>query len=237
MIKMLKFTELDKLNAIAIFGRTGSGKTALSFSILEEFKNHKPIYILNHPKPELMEEMGYINLNTMDEIVKLQDCVIYWDEPQLSVLGVQEYKRDSVLAKFMSLARQKDINLIVSSSDSRTFSPKVEQYFEAWFVKDCDYSLTKQRSMLRTIIKNNTTFFPEEFELNDDEAIFYSKKLKGKCGKMKISLPSSWSNALSKPFKQEVYVQRVEKDVDKSENLSTSSLFYSPYPLKTQKTQ
>jgi len=196
---MIKYEDLVKLNAVAIYGRTGSGKTATAFKILEEYKGKKTIYVLKHPKPELITALGYFNLNTMEEVVKLQDCVVYWDEPQLSLLGIQEYKRDTTLAKFMSLARQKDVNLIISSSDTRTFSPKVEQYFDGWFIKDTDFSLTKQRSYLRTIIKNYTTFFAEEFSLEQDEVLFYSKKIRNLCGKIKIELPNAWSETLSKP--------------------------------------
>ena len=228
---MIVYEQLNTLNGIAIFGRKGSGKTALAFKLLEQFRGHKPIYVLSHPKPEMIKALGYFNLNSMDEVIRLENCVIYWDEPQLSLLGIKEYKKDDILAKFMSLARQKDINLIVSTSDTRTFSPKVEQYFDGWFIKDCDYALTKQRSFLRTIIQNYTTFFAEEFSLKQDEVIFYAKSLREFCGLMRFTLPITWTEAMSKPYKQEVYVQGIGNE----KNLITSFSAPSPETHKTKK--
>ena len=67
------------MKTIAIYGNCGSGKTALAYSLINMLKgSDKKVYFLKHPKPELIEELGYFNLESLEMIEKLQDCIIYF---------------------------------------------------------------------------------------------------------------------------------------------------------------
>ena len=191
---------LEKVQMISIFGKIGSGKTALAFKLLEWLADKKPIYVIKHPQPKLIEEFGYINIESINDIEKLSDCVVYFDEPQLA-LDVADYKRDRIMARVCSLARQRDIKLIISTSDSRLLSPRVEAYIGLWLIKDCEFALTKQRSMLRHIIIKNSLVSPDGFKLKDNEFVADTREHYTINGTHTFTLPDNWSDELSKAYK------------------------------------
>lgn len=197
MVKQLTQEAVKKLKAIGVFGTTGSGKTALVFKLLEQF--NRPVYFVRHPKPELIEVFGYQNLLSLDEIERLSDCVIYWDEPS-TYLSVSDFKKNQIICKIMSLARQRNITLIVSSSDTRAFIKGTEAYIDGWIVKDIEYSMTKQRSQIRKVIQDNSLISPEDFRLNVNEFLFYSRNLRDMNGKHTFELPEGWTEELSTPY-------------------------------------
>lgn len=190
---------IKEVKMVVVYGKIGSGKTALAFKLLELLAGRK-IYVVKHPNPELIESFGYSNLENINNIEKLNDCVIYWDEPQLSI-EMSDYKRDRVMARICSLARQKDIKLIVSTSDSRLLSPRVESYIDLWLIKDCEFALTKQRSMLRHIISKNSIISPDGFKLTNNEFLADNREFYTFNGTHKFLLPSCWSEEFSKAYK------------------------------------
>jgi hypothetical protein len=185
-------------SSIVVYGSTGSGKTALVYSILSKIED-KTIYFVAHPKPKIIEQFGYVNLNSIEELEGLQNCVIFWDEPQLS-LNVAEYKRDMALARVLSLARQRSILMIFATSDTRLLSPRVEAYIDYWCIKDCDYSMTKQRGRVRNIIQKNSLIMPEGFKLEQNSFLLDSRKLQLN-GRYQFELIDNWCEELSKPYK------------------------------------
>lgn len=202
-MKLNSFTQLSKVRVIGIFGSIRTGKTALAYNLIDKFKGHKPIFFLNHPNVELVNSLGYQNLTGIEEFGKLQDCVVYWDEPQLSLGNVKEYMKSEILAKICSLAGQRGITLILSTSDTRTFTTRLEAYIELWLIKDMDYSMTKQRSMIRNVIKSNCLFMPEEFSLNCDQFLSYSRILKNFNGRHSFNLVDCWNSKMSTPYREE----------------------------------
>lgn len=203
---------LNKSKSIIVYGITGSGKTALVYKILSLI-NEKSIYFIGHPKPNLIKSFGYDEIADLSDIDNnnIENSVIYIDEPQL-VLDSSDNKRDSILAKLLSLARQKDNIFIISTSDTRLLSPKVESYFELWFIKNCDYSMTKQRSKVRKIIKKNC-LLPEGFYANINEFLFESPQ-KIFNGRYNFTLIPEWTEKLSKPFKNiQITLQELTPDI------------------------
>jgi len=194
----LTLETFKEARSIVVYGSTGSGKTALVYSILSKIEDKK-IYFIAHPKPKIIEQFGYVNLNSIEELEGLQNCVIFWDEPQLS-LNVAEYKRDMALARVLSLARQRNILMIFATSDTRLLSPRVEAYIDYWCIKDCEYSMTKQRSRVRNIIQKNSLIMPEGFKLSSNEFLLDSRKLQLN-GRYEFELIDNWSEELSKPYK------------------------------------
>lgn len=187
---------LDSLNTIAIYGNTGSGKTALAYAIIE--KINKPVYFLFHPQPRLLQQFGYSNITNFAEVEHLQDCVLYWDEPQLHELS--QYKCEKILIKLMSLARQRNITFIFSTSETRTFTARVEAYIQLWLIKDIEYSMTKQRSFIRQIIRQNTFIEADGFSLNRNEFIAYCRRERIN-DKYNFNLIADWSESLSTSYR------------------------------------
>jgi hypothetical protein len=189
---------LEKVQTIAIYGDTGAGKTALSYKLLSAL-SHRDIYFIKHPKPETIKAMGYNNLRSLEELERLQDCVLYWDEPQLSV-NIYDKKSNIVIAKVCSLARQRNIILIMSSSDTRVFTRHNEAYIDLWLIKDLDYSMIKRGSKIQKIVRDNTFIDPHGFKLSKNEFISESRKISELNGKHTFKLIDGWNDSLSKPF-------------------------------------
>ena len=197
---ILSYEVLKNIKTIAIFGDCGSGKTALAYKILECFKAFKKCYFMKHPKPKLITEQGYFNLRNLEDLEKLQDCVIYLDEPQLYT-SVYDKHTNLIFAKICSLARQRNITLILSSSDTRVFTKHNEAYFDLWLIKDVDYFSVKNGSRIKNIIKENCFIDPRGFTLNKNEFISWSRTIKEFNGKHEFILIQGWKDDLSTPYR------------------------------------
>jgi len=131
---------------------------------------------------------------------RLQDCVVFWDEPQLNV-SIYDRRANRIIANVCSLARQLNITLILSSSDTRVFSKYNESYFDLWLIKDVDFVMVKNGSKIKKAIRNNCRFEPEGFRLEKDEFLVESRKLSEFNGKHTFKLPKIWSESHSKPYR------------------------------------
>lgn len=199
MKELLTKNNLTKIKTIAIYGDIGTGKTALAYKILDVFKG-QDIYFLKHPKPEIIEKLGFKNLRSLEEIERLHDCVVYYDEPQLTT-SIYDRKTNSIVAKVCSLARQLNITIIISSSDTRVFTRHNEAYFDLWLIKDVDFEMVKNGSKIKKAIRNEVRFEPEGFRLEINEYLAESRKLIDFNGKHKFTLLKNWSEEHSKPYK------------------------------------
>lgn len=195
----LKYEVLNQVNTIAIFGDCGSGKTALSYSIIDLFKDKMKIYFIKHPKPDVIEAMGYHNIYSLEELEYVENALIYADEPQLWT-SIYDNKTNSIIAKMCSLARQKNIKLIISSSDTRVFSRHNEAYFDIWLVKDVDYSMVKNGSMIKNAIKAVSILDASGFRLPVNEFVFWSRKLYTYNRRYKFDKPKYFTDKHSKPY-------------------------------------
>jgi hypothetical protein len=203
---MLKYEEefnilskenLNKFKTIAIYGDIGTGKTALAYRIIKNLD--KKTYFIKHPKPYLIKPFGYENILSLERLESLNNCVVYWDEPQLTT-SIYDKKANSIIAKVCSLARQRNITLIISSSDTRVFTKHNESYFDLWLIKDLDYSMVKNGSKIRKAVKDNSILDPFGFCLNKDEFLSESRTLKELNGKHRFKLIELWNEDISKPY-------------------------------------
>ena len=200
---MIKKEDLVKVNTIAIYGAIGTAKTSLAYKIIEQLKEDREIYFFKHPKPELIIAMGYKNLRSLEDLERLQDCVLYIDEPQLTI-AIYDKKANRIIANMCSLARQLGIILIISSSDTRVFTKHNESYFDLWLIKDTDYSMVKKGSMVRKAIKDNVRFDPDGFRLEKNEFLSQSRTLRDINGKHTFTKPTGWNEKHSKPYRTEI---------------------------------
>ena len=133
-------------------------------------------------------------------IEKLQDCVIYLDEPQL-ILSIQTKKSNKIISQICSLARQLNITLIISSSDTRVFSKSNEAYFDLWCVKDLDFDMVKNGSKIKNILRKNAKFDPAGLRLDDNEYLTECRRHPETNGKHIFELPIYFTDEHSKPFR------------------------------------
>jgi len=218
--KLLNAENLNKVRAIAIYGDCGSGKTALAYKCIEAMKPlNRQVYLVQHPKVELIEEFGWQNLSNIEEMEYLQDCIIYIDEPQLKI-SIYDKRANEVIAKMCSLARQRNIILIISSSDTRCFTKHNESFFDLWLVKDLDYEMVKQRSKIKKIVQANTFLDARGFRLKVNQFLSYSRALRKFNGLHTFDLSKNWTEKHSKPFAFDVELTPISSIYQSNEKLS-----------------
>ena len=190
---------LEKSRTIAIYGNLGSGKTALAFKIIDLFKDSgKQVFIYRYPKPELIERLGYKSFFDWGKLEQIQNSIIYIDEPQL-YLSICDKKTNEIIAKFCSLARQRDNILIISSCDTRVFTKHNESYFDLWLVKQLDINMVKQRSLVKDIINLNSTISGLGFSCSVNEFLAYSNAQE-LCGRHTFEMPDFFTEEYSKSY-------------------------------------
>jgi len=190
-------SKITEALTIAVYGESGSGKTALVYKILKLFD--KQIYFLKHPLPSIIEKLGYKNLRSIETMEEIEDCVIYIDEPQLH-FGIYKNKSNSIISKICSLARQKNITIIMSTSDTRVFGKANESYFDLWLIKNLDYAMVKNGSKIKQILEDNSLFDPRGIVLKQNEFLVDFRKHPKINGKDTFNLTPEFTNQHSKPY-------------------------------------
>lgn len=193
---------IDKLKIIFVVSDTGEGKTSCSYHILERLKKVKPVYVFKHPKPELVTRLGFRNMYSIDEIENLNNVVLYVDEPQI-VWPKYERRGSVILNKLLSLSRQKEITLILSTSDTRYITQAEEFYITTYIIKRIDYQMVKRGSKIKQIINEISILTPEGYadNIKKSEYVFYNRGLKNLNGKYSFRMPKYFTEEYSKPFK------------------------------------
>ena len=139
-------------------------------------------------------------MNSIETLSRVVDCAVYIDEPQLSFS--KDDKRSNIfLKKLYTLAGQRGITIILSTSDSRWVNKGTEAFVSSWFIKDCEVELIKNGSKIKNIIRNYGTFGLVDFKLNVDEFIYHDRSELEKSGKYIFEPTSFWNDILSKPYR------------------------------------
>lgn len=188
-----------KHKLIGIFGKVGSGKTSLMYVLGEMFKGEKEVYIFKHPKPKEVEKLGYKILYSFEELEDMEDICLMIDEPQLH-LPIHSKKNNDKFCKLASLCRQRDITLILATSDTRYINRKSESYVDGWFIKDIDYDLVKIGGVIRNIIKRNSLIDPSGFKLKKNMFLYSNVEESSLEGKYKFEEEAFFDKSLSKAY-------------------------------------
>jgi len=188
------------IKIMAVIGSTGSGKTALSFKYLDNLKAEgKEIYILNHPRPSQVTDRGFKIMYSIEEIQDKQNIVLFIDEPQLH-LPVYEKRNNDLLMRLFSIARHREIILILATSNTRYINKGIESYIDTWIIKDIDYMSVKNGSVIKHIIKNYSLIDPRGFKLNINQYILFNRQQPSLNGLKTFNKPSYYSDSYSKPY-------------------------------------
>ena len=192
----------EELKTVFITADLGEGKTALSYHILENIKKYMPIWVFRHPKPKLIEKIGFKNMYDIDEIDNMNRFCLWLDEPQI-VFPKYEKRGSIVLQKLLSLVRQKDMILIMSTSDTRYITSAEEFYISTYLIKRIDFPMIKRGSKIKQIVNDMKTITPEGYvnSIAKNEFIFYNKKLKELRGKYTFKLPGFFNEEYSKTLR------------------------------------
>lgn len=188
------------VKSMAVVGDTRTGKTALVYAILPHFD--KTIYVFKHPKPELIEQLGFNNIYTgLAEIENLEDCVLWMDEPQLYI-KVYQGQANRTLRRMLTLCGQKNVTLILSTAESRFITRGLESYINVWLIKDLMYDTLKQGSRIKKIIQDVTFIAVDGFSLDINEYVFWSriKKYRKYNKKHTFEKPTFFTEGLSRPY-------------------------------------
>lgn len=188
-------------SVICVYGDKGSGKTALSFSILNKvFVNtKKKIFVYKYPKPKLIKKLGYNVMRSIEDLMRMENCCVYIDEPQL-YFPFYEKRTNEAFARLMSLARQRDNMIVISTSVSHYINKMLECGIDVWVIKDTDYDRLKNGSRIKKVIQDNALVDPKEYMLNQDEYLFYSRRFSQYNSKHKFDLPHYFTDEMSKVY-------------------------------------
>ena len=188
------------LKCIALIGGGESGKTALAYRIMREYKNagHE-VYTLRHPRPELVKKLNWKNLTSLQDLTYLNGGVVWLDEPQL-LFPIGEKKGNSLLARILSIARHRNLTIIISTNMTQWISRTLEGQIDVWVVKDLDYKTLKQGSYANKIIKDFSSLDPEGFRLKVEEYLLYCRKFPELGGKHTFVKPKFFTEDYSKPY-------------------------------------
>ena len=197
--KVFWYSILDNIKVVVVLGGTRTGKTAFCYWLLQKYKGKKPIYVYRHPNRELIKSMGYIPIDSLNVLNNGYDAVIYFDEPQLFF---EKYSKriNEIFLKICSLAAQKEIVLVFSTSDSRWINKGLESYVSHWVLKDIDTKLLKNGMMVKNIIKE-MVINPDDFALKTEEYIFYSRADNLHNGMYTFKKPIYFDDRFSKAYK------------------------------------
>lgn len=187
-------------SAIAVVGARGSGKTALSYKLCTDIAaTGRPVHVYRNPRPELIRERGWNHMQRLEEIYDVHHCAVWVDEIQLTIPTLDKRANDG-LQRLLSIARHRDITLIMSTCDTRWVTRALESWIDVWLVKDIEISLVKQGSMLKKIARRHVVVDVDEFRLRPEQYLFYARDFPEQDGLHEFEMPKFFSDAHSKPW-------------------------------------
>lgn len=187
-----------KATAIAIVGHRGSGKTALAYSLLDSVKD-RPVWCYQHPKPELLAERGWRQMHRLEQMEDIDNAVVSLDEPQISIQKLDKRANDG-LQRLLSVARHRDLTLVISTCDTRWITRALESYIDVWCCLDVNPMLVKQGSLIKKIISKYVVVDIEGFRLQRGEFLLFGRDYENLDGKTKFSKPEWFDDRWSKPY-------------------------------------
>lgn len=186
--------------AIAIVGVRGSGKTACACYLLDKVKD-RPVYVYQHQVPELIESRGWKQMYRLEQLYNISNSVVWIDEGQITIPKLDKRANDG-LQRLLSIARHRDITLLMSTCDTRWITRALEAYVDSWLVLDIEPALVKNGSIVKKLVKRHVVVDPDEFRLNRGEFLFYDRRHPEWDGMHRFELPE-WFDAdprWSKPY-------------------------------------
>lgn len=187
----------NKSNIGIILGARGTGKSAVGMKLLENIiaKTGKNAYAIGFRESDLPSW-----INVVSEIKEVKNnSVLLIDESGISFSSRNSMSdRNKFLSEILFIARHKDMSVILISQNSSNI--------EINAIRQADFLILKPSSLMqldfeRKKIKDTYEEVSEHFEKFRDKkglAYIYSDNY---CGFIENSLPSFWTDNISKSFK------------------------------------
>ncbi|MBI2134565.1 hypothetical protein HYU09_01110 [Candidatus Woesearchaeota archaeon] len=180
-----------------IVGKRGSGKTSLGMKFLEFFhkKTNRKCYTLGYENAKLPWW-----LKKVDSIEKIpNNSIALFDEGAILFSARESMKEiNKILGKIMAIARHKNLTLILITQNSAMIDLNVLRLADTLLLKEP--SLLQSKFERKALMDIFTKIKPKFENLEEKKAHFYVWDDDFQ-GILKYSLPSFWSENLSKSFR------------------------------------
>ena len=180
-----------------VAGCRGSGKTALSFRLLENIKSqtNRSMFAVGFPNQNLPNWINHAE--TIDEIPN--GSVVLWDEAGITLNQTSTFNtvtRD--VSNLLKIARHKDLSLIFISQNVGNLNLNVVRMIDiAFLLKDSLWQQFTDRGFIRKLYENiKISEHPFDYSTNGQVYIIDSEFT----GMMNFKLPSFWTSEISKSF-------------------------------------
>lgn len=137
---------IDTNKPICILGNVHTGKTNLSFFLASKC-THPKRYTLGYPQP--IE--GYINLSSMQDLTKIDNCVLLIDEID-QFIPIYEKKSNEALQRLLKFAEHNNIKLIFNTQLSQFINKMMEALVPCWAITEIDIFSLKNGSKPKRIL-------------------------------------------------------------------------------------
>jgi GTPase SAR1 family protein len=181
---------------LLIVGKRGSGKTSLGMKFLEFFnkKTRRKCYILGYEKTRLPWF-----LKKVDNIEKIpNNAIALFDEGAILFSARESMKNvNKELSKIMSIARHKNLTLILITQNSAMIDLNVLRLADTLLLKEPSLLQSSfERKVLREIYEK---IAPKFAEVKEKKSHFYVWDDDFQ-GLLNYSLPNFWNEKISKSF-------------------------------------
>ena len=232
--KDIEFIELlcNKSLIITVLGARGQGKTCLGFYLLEQLKSLSKRIICTVGFPE---KTPYENFDNIETVPTDSICLI--DEGSIKFDCRRSLSKENIsMSNILKLARHNNITVILISQSSADVDVRTLRMTDVFLLKAP--SLV-QTYLERSFIKRLYAHIARIFEDDNDHIPYYyvfSDKLQGL---FNFSVPSFWSDNISKAHKQEskVICDLFSKVKKKDLNTVSSHLLMSNSKVKEVKNE
>jgi hypothetical protein len=188
---------LDSSIIMLITGKRGSGKTSLGMKLLELFRNSgsRECYIVNYRKTRLPKWMRKVD--SVEEAPN--NSVVLIDEGAVGYFSRESMKEaNRVLSKIMTLARHKNLTLIIITQNSAMIDLNVVRLADTLVFKEPSLLQARfERRALKDMFDKVTPFFKKCEEPNRNFYVWDDDFE----GMLRYDLPNFWTESISTSFR------------------------------------
>ena len=173
---------LTDQNNFLLIGKKGSAKTSLGWSFAKNIADAsgRKLYVLNHPKPELLKKLPFeaINITNKDKLLHVVDGVVLIDEASRE-FDVLDKKVNQQLRNILQVSRQNNTDFIFIAHNSYFINRGLFSFIDVRIIKEVNpmhWSL--ERPHMAKLYEDVAVFGAENFYLDSDYMRGYNSFLK-----------------------------------------------------------